>query len=67
MGKAQKIEETPEVAPVAASGTPGKFVYVGDRFPYGPHRGFTPESVAGGLGITNEDDRKAFLDNLKAW
>lgn len=67
MGKAARIEETPEVAPVATSGIPGKFVYVGDRFPYGPHRGFTPESVADGLGITNEDDRKAFLDNLKAW
>ena len=67
MGKAAKIEEAPEVAPVAASGIPGKFVYVGDRFPYGPYRGFTPESVADGLGLTKEDDRKAFLDNLKAW
>ena len=67
MGKAAKIDETPDVASVVASGIPGKFVYVGDRFPYGPHRGFTPESVADDLGITNEDDRKSFLDNLKAW
>jgi hypothetical protein len=46
MGKTTKDIEAPEAAPVAVSGTPGKFVYVGDRFPYGPHRGFTPESVA---------------------
>lgn len=67
MGKAQKIEEAPEAALVAASGTPGKFVYVGDRFPYGPYRGFTADSVADAQGITKEEDRKEFLANLKAW
>lgn len=65
MGK--PLQSIPEAMPLPDSGTPGKFVYLGERAKYGPYRGFTPEGVADGLGITEEDARKDFLDNLKAW
>lgn len=66
MAKAKEIE-SPVVAPVAASGIMGKFVYLGERTKYGPYRGFTAESVADAQGFTSEEDRKDFLANLKAW
>lgn len=65
--KPEAIEEPQPVAPVATGSAPAKFVYVGTLHKYGPYRGFTAESVADAQGFTSEEDRKDFLDNLKAW
>lgn len=58
-------KENPKTAPDVPA-FPAKFVYTGELASYGPYRGFTPESVADDLGLTDEA-RKDFVANLKAW
>lgn len=62
-----KPNESAPAETLPTPSTPGKFVYLGERAKYGPYRGFTPQGVADDLGITDEEARKDFLDNLKAW
>jgi hypothetical protein len=62
---AKAIQSAPEA--VAPSGIMGKFVYLGERASYGPYRGLTAEAVASSMDFTDDEARKDFLDNLKAW
>jgi len=62
----EQIDAPAEESPAVPS-IPGKFFYVGELYPYGPYRGFTVDQIADAQGITTEEGRKDFLDNLKAW